>query len=235
MEAVRDSQLLKALVIGVQMLDSFQKPTRIVQSQWLTGRVKGRIAAEKLHFAVELDDEAVWMASVCDDRRAEEAIQKKLRSMNRDSTWYAEWADNMSFVDPSATLAALRKKFCVQESPADDFGAELLRANPHGPLLTDWAPLSPEPLCQPREAPEGWLSGMWPARRCEARGWVSNFMRDVTLWMLDTTPTRPDMVIIPESWVMPWTFEALYEFHSKPGWAVPVRVHEPLHTHLNLT
>ena len=42
------------------------------------------------------------------------------------------------------------------------------------------------------------------------------------------------MVVIPESWFIPWTFEVLYDFHSRPGWAVSVRVHEPLPTHLNL-
>ena len=234
MEAVTDKQLLEALLTGVQLLESFQRPTSIVQSQWLAGRVQGKVAAEKVAPDVGVDEEAVWLASVLEDRQAEEAVQMRLRSMKVDSAWYAEWADNMSFVDPAATPASLRRKFCFSEAPVDDFGHDLMHSEPHEPLLTEWAPLPPESLCLPREAPEGWLSGVVPARRRGARDLVSNFMRDLTLWMQGLSVIRPNMVVIPESWFMPWTFEALYEFHSRPGWAVPVRVHQPLPTHLNL-
>ena len=234
METVLDSQLLEALTTGVQLLESFQKPTSIVQSQWLAGRVQGKVASEKVTPDVNTSEQAMWLVAVLEDRKAEEAVQKRLRSMGEDSDWYAEWADNMSFVDPEATPVSLRKSFCFQESPVDDFGAELLHSDPHKPLDTDWVPLPPDPNLQPRRAPKGWLSGVWPSRRQEARGLVSDFMRDMTLWLLGTCATRPQMVVIPESWFMPWTFEALYEFHSQPGWAVPVQVHKPLDTHLNL-
>lgn len=59
-------------------------------------------------------------------------------------------------------------------------------------------------------------------------------MQDMTFWLLGSCAIRPDMVVIPESWFMPWTFEAIHEFHSRLGWAVQVPVHKPLATHLNL-
>ena len=39
---------------------------------------------------------------------------------------------------------------------------------------------------------------------------------------------------IPGSWLEPWIYESTYEFHSEPGWAVPVNVSTPLETHMNL-
>ena len=38
----------------------------------------------------------------------------------------------------------------------------------------------------------------------------------------------------PGSWMEPWIYESIYEFHSEPGWAVPVDVSTPLKTHMNL-
>ena len=158
----------------------------------------------------------------------------EVASMKVDSTWYAKWADNMSFVDPAATPAALRRKLCFCEAPANDLGQVLKHFEPHEPLVTEWALLPPKSLCVPRGAPEGWLSGVSPSRYCEKRDLVSGFMCDLTLWMQGSSVIRPNMAVIPESWFKPWTFESLYEFHSRPGWAIPVRVHEPLLAHLNL-
>ena len=78
MEDVADSQLLEVLLTGVRLLESFQKPTSIVQSQWLAGRVQGKVVSEKVAPDASVDEEAVWLASVLEDKRAEEAVQMKL-------------------------------------------------------------------------------------------------------------------------------------------------------------
>ena len=232
MEDVVDRQLLEALLTGVRLLESFQTPTSIVQSQWLAWRVLGKVASEQVAPDASVDEEAVWLASVLEDRRAEEAVQMKLRSMKVDSALYTEWADSMSFVDPAATPAALRRKFCFCEAPVDDFGQDLKHSDPHEQLQSGHRCHQSRVACLERHQKGGCLGcGLLAG---VTRDLVSSFMRDLTVWMQGLFVTCPNMVVIPESWFMPWTFEALYEFHSRPGWAVPVRVHEPLPNNLNL-
>ena len=76
------------------------------------------------------------------------------------------------------------------------------------------------------------FSAIVSSRRGEEKPLVDNFVKQLTLW-LDKEAQRPATQVIPGSWSEPWVYELTYEFHSEPGWAVPVDISAPLKTHAN--
>ena len=74
---------------------------------------------------------------------------------------------------------------------------------------------------------------MLPDFRPEAQRRVCAFRKKLTLW-LDGKVERPTAVAIPGSWLQHWVFEIPHEFHSTPGWAIPLDVSKASTTHLNL-
>ena len=106
--------------------------------------------------------------------------------------------------------------------------------DPHTPVESKWQPL-PRKKCLPeRPAPQGWLSAGLPRFRSSARDKVQAFKKKMTLSLAGECE-RPHAVGIPGSWLQCWEFEALHEFHSKPGWAVPIdkSITPPSHVNLN--
>ena len=95
--------------------------------------------------------------------------------------------------------------------------------DPHQPIETEWQPLPAKAALPVRPAPQGWLSAVRFQFRSEAATRVRAFQKKVTLWMAGSCE-RPEAVVIPGSWLEHWVFEAPHEFHSQPGYAVPINV-----------
>ena len=74
---------------------------------------------------------------------------------------------------------------------------------------------------------------MLPRLCSYARDKVQAFKKKMTLWRAGECE-RPQAVVIPGSWLQWWVFEAPHEFHSKPGWDVPIDESTASPSHLNL-
>ena len=105
--------------------------------------------------------------------------------------------------------------------------------DPHCPVYTTWKLLSNKQQLPKKPAPQGWLSAVRPIYRSEALRRVRAFQKKMTNWLAGKSE-RSKTVVIPGLWLAHWVFEASHDFHSEPGWAVPIGVSTPSSTHLNL-
>jgi hypothetical protein len=140
-----------------------------------------------------------------------------------------EWSSRLTPDDLSDLPESLR-------TPYEPLAAEwsnLLFQDPHKAIETVWAPLPELPSLPKRPAPHGWLSGIRDEFRSEAASLVDAFQSKLTRWMSGKCE-RPAPVVLPGLWLQHWLFECPHDFKSEPGWAVPIKLNEPLPSHLNL-
>ena len=84
-----------------------------------------------------------------------------------------------------------------------------------------------------RPAPLGWLSAVRPHYRKEALRRVQSFAKKMTKW-LAAESERPQIVVIPRSWLEHWVHEAPHDFYSQPGKAIPMDLSQASPSHMNL-
>jgi site-specific DNA-cytosine methylase len=192
---------------------------------WRSGRVSGTASFEA--------EEATCQG--CDADAFEEEVQRHdcsietMRQILREdgSDEMLTWEARLSPTDMADFPPALKRKLQVLDwcgIPVPD---------PHVPVETEWLPLPKKQELEPMPAPLRWLSAVRKPFRQEAKRRVDSFRHKLTMWMRGASQ-RPSPVVIPGDWLEHWVFEAPHEFHSRPGWAVPVDCSEPSKSHLNL-
>jgi hypothetical protein len=151
------------VLAGSLLLQTLRKPTFLRTADWNTGRVAGTVAsAPGAPPEASVEEQQVWFDSVCEDRRAEQALCARLRAdTSQDAEWLAGWADLPCMVDPDLTPPDLRQKFDFSHVPEDEFGgncASMIRT-----------PLSPPSgsLCP---APPLWVLDLRHGDGCQASG-----------------------------------------------------------------
>ena len=211
-------------------VERIQNHTRNVvrsQSAWLSSKVSGVAAVQPVFDGTGCSAE--WDQSVDACHNVEQELVSALCADTSEHALYLQsWANIAKPVDTSEIAPHLKNSLIL---PAD--WCQFAAPNPHQAIESKYAPLPIKPSAQRRPAPLGWLSAIVSSRRDEAKFLVDNFVRQLTLW-LDGKAQRPATQAIPGSWMEPWIYESTCEFHSDPGWAVPVDVSTLLKTHMNL-
>jgi hypothetical protein len=199
-------------------------------SSWLTGRVVGAAA-----WAPASDS----TASVEDVREFDRALGRAsvhkaaLRARLAESS--CEYLQEWSLVDGECDVSEIPRELRAPFCPSSMEHSKLLFQNPHAPIVSEWAPLPVAVDNVAREAPLRWLSAVRPQFRQEAKRRVDSFQRKLSRWFLSKgSMERPAVVTLPGLWFCHWIFEVPHEFFSMPGWAVPLPIHKPATTHLNL-
>ena len=211
---------------------------------WASGRVHGTAA-----FEPDRDGRLAKGAGTCDQceegaggsggaedseafflRAAQQDEQQEIlrRMLIEDGTEDMQnWANQIGPTDLSEVPPSLHRPLAHL-----DWSGVLL-TDPHEAIDTDWQPLPPSPVAEVREAPLGWLSAVRPMYRAGSKRRFDSFMRKLQRWLAKECE-RPDCSIIPGKWLEYWVHEVPHDFHSKPGFAVPVDIGKASPSHLNL-
>ena len=232
--AVKISDVL-GLPVGQLAVDALAQVQRMVSDVvinsehsggWQSGRVAGSAAYqhEQLSGACAEEEKAFLQQM----QQHEESVIEMRSVLEADgSDEMLQWMQMLSPTDLAEFPAALRRPM----SKLDWCGVAV--PDPHVAVETDWQPLPGHVELPERPAQQGWLSAVRPGFRTEARRRVKSFQKKLTKW-LDGKAERPAVTVIPGKWLEHWVFQAPHEFHSKPGWAVPVDLSKPSESHLNL-
>ena len=194
-------------------------------SGWASGRMAGTAAHQSEIVSGPSDEDKVrWELELA---RQHKFVTQARRLLKDDgSPDMAEWADRLTATDTSDVPENLKAPDSLDFS-----GVEI--PDPHCPVYTTWQPLPNKQQLPKKPAPQDWLSAVRPIYRSEALRRVRAFQKKMTNWLAGKSE-RPKTVVIPGLWLEHWVFETPHDFHSEPGWAVPIDVSTPSSTHLNL-
>ena len=227
MESLWDGGLVDLMTMAIQRIQSHTVSTTRSSSSWLTGKVSG-IAAFSPPSDVTPDPDD-WAPAVDACHVVEQDLVSILSAdTSRHAQYLQSWADIATPVDTSEIAPHLKKTLVLP-----DKWCEFASPDPHQPIESKYAPLPDKPSAERRPAPLGWLSSIVVHRQNEARHMVTNFVTQLTGWLAGKAQ-RPATQAIPGSWLEHWIYDSPYEFHSEPGWAVPIDVSKPFKTHMNL-
>ena len=201
--------------------------------RWHSGRVAGTAAFEygatttsnASHSVGNVEGTVAFQHQV----KKHEADVNDLRAILKadHSEDMCQWEQMLSHTDMQDFPEALKRPM-----PQLSWSGALI-PNPHVPVQTDWQPLPKQANLPKRDAPQGWLLAVRPSYRQEAMRMVLAFQKKLTRWLAGKCE-RPSAIVILGSWLEHWVFEAPHDFHSEPGYAVPVKVGEASKSHLNL-
>ena len=195
-------------------------------SGWESGRVPGTAAFQtEVHTAPSPAESAAFKAERDWEHQKIAEIKRKLDADK--ATDMEAWSERLVATDYSELPSNLRSVL-----PKLSWSGVVIR-DPHKPVKTAWQPLPQPKGLSKRPASQGWLSAVLREHRPEAYNLVKAFKKKMTRWLAGTSE-RPNAVVIPGSWLEHWVFEAPHEFHSDPGWAVPMDESRPSESHLNL-
>ena len=219
-------ELAVAALAQVQRMAGSVTVNHLSSDGWQSGRVAGTAAHQEQEETAASRVDLDAFEEIVRDHNAAADVLKALLNQSQDKA-ISEWAQNLLPLSTEEVPTSLMKPLGKLE------WSQLQLPNPHTPIETKWQSLPAKVELPRRAAPQGWLTAVRQKHRAEAARRARAFAKKMTQWLAGLSE-RPQVVVIPGSWLEHWVYEAPHDFHSQPGIAIPIDMSKASPSHLNL-